>query len=163
MNSAQLRENCDYDSLWEICQRYGDALIDNSNALMMLDIRPDSDLGLPKGTIKRALSTLILIEGSKESISIIVGAYLYLDDFVADKVYNYFLPYLKTIKEAQDLPPEDLLYITDALHNDKEFAERFKSFNELKGQRKDNLLEEVNYLLHLAEREDLIINKEQGQ
>ncbi len=167
MNLTQLRENSDYESLWEICHRYGDALMHNSNAIMMLNIRPDSDLGLPKISIKRALSALILIEGNKDAVSALASVYLFLEDFVDDKVYNYFMSYLKTMKEAGGKAPEELLYIVDAF-KDETFANRFREVNELKGEIRNNLIKEINYLLQLAEREDLMINedlitnKEQG-
>ncbi len=167
--SSQLRENSDYDSLWEICQRYGDALIDNSNALMMLNIRPESELKIPKITIKRALSALILIEGNKAAVSALIGVYFLLVDFVEDEVYNNLKPHLKTIKESEGKSQdEQALYVSEAL-GDETFAKRFKRENELKRERRNNLIKELNYLLQLAEREDLMVNeeliknKEQGQ
>ena len=167
--SSQLRENSDYDSLWEICQRYGDALIDNSNALMMLNIRPESELKIPKITIKRALSALILIEGNKDAVSALIGVYFLLVDFVEDEVYNNLKPHLKTIKESEEKSQdEQALYVSEAL-GDETFAKRFKRENELKRERRNNLIKALNYLLQLAEREDLMVNeeliknKEQGQ
>ena len=167
--SSQLRENSDYDSLWEICKRYGDALIDNSNALMMLNIRPESELKIPKITIKRALSALILIEGNKAAVSALIGVYFLLVDFVEDEVYNNLKPHLKTIKESErKSQDEQALYVSEAL-GDETFAKRFKREKELKRERRNNLIKELNYLLQLAEREDLMVNeeliknKEQGQ
>ena len=73
---------------------------DYSNALMMLNIRPESELKIPKITIKRAYSVLFLIESNKEAVRALACVYLFLVDFVDDEVYNYFLPHLKTQKEA---------------------------------------------------------------
>ena len=166
--TLQLRENSDYESLWAICKYFGGLMDGYSNALMMLNIRPESKLKIPKITIKRAYSVLFLIESNKEAVRALACVYLFLVDFVDDKVYNYFLSHLKTQKEAGGTAPEKLLYIVEAF-KDETFASRFKTFNELKEERRINLIKELNYLLQLAEWEDLMIsedlikNKEQGQ
>jgi len=156
---TQLRENSDYESLWEICHRYGDALMDKSNSLFMLPIRPESDLKIPKITIKRALSALILIEGNRDAVSSLASVYLFLEDFVEDDIYNYLLPHLKTIKDFKDSSSETSMHIAEAF-KEEEFSETFDNVKTFLKQRKDTLIDELNFLLRLAEREDLMINKD---
>jgi len=167
--SSKLRENSDFKSLWAICQHYGRVLEDKSNTLFMLLVRPESDLKIPKITIKRALSALILIEGGKDAVSVLASVYRYIEEFVEDDIYNYLLPYLKTIKEIDDNTSEYSEHIGEVFKN-KKFLERYHKAKKLIKQRQDTLFDELNFLLKLAEREDLIItredlmiNKEQGQ
>jgi len=166
--SSKLRGNCDYESLWEICGHYAGVLEDNSNTLFMLPIRPESDLNISKITIKRALSALILIEGNRDAVSALASTYLFIEEFVEDNVYNYLLPYLKTAKDIEDTTPEYSRQIAEAFKKE-EFLETFNKAKKLIKQRKDTLIDELDFLLQLAEREDLMINedliknKEQGQ
>jgi hypothetical protein len=137
----------------------------------MLAIRPESDLGLPKRIIKRALSTLILIESKKDAVSILSSVFLQLDDFVEDQIYYYLLPYLKTIKEHKENPTAVTLqrnsqtletlfdHIADAF-GDQEFLKTYNGVREMLKQRREASIDEVNYLLYLAERDELIIDKE---
>ena len=167
--TSKLRENSDSGSLWAICQHYGRVLENNSSLLFGLLVRPESDLKTPKITVKRALSTLILIEGSKDAVLTLASVYRYIEDFVEDDIYNYLLPYLKTIKEIVDKIPEYNEHIGEVFKN-KKFLQKYHKAEKLIKQRKDTLIDELNFLLQLAEREDLIItredlmiNKEQGQ
>jgi len=84
--------------------------------LFMLPIRPESDLKIPKITIKRSLSALILIEGNRDAVSALVSTYL--------------------------------------------FIEAFNKARELIKQRRGPLIDKLNFLLQLAEREDLMVNEE---
>ncbi len=157
--SSQLRGNCDYDSLWEICGHYGGVLEDNSNTLFMLPIRPESDLKIPKITIKRSLSALILIEGNRDAVSELASTYLFIEDFVEDDIYNYLLPYLKTAKDIEDNPPEYSRHLGEVFKKE-EFLEAFNKARKLIKQRRDPLIDKLNFLLQLAEREDLMVNEE---
>jgi len=132
---------------------------DNSNSLFVLLIRPESDLKIPKIIIKRALSALILIEGNRDAVSALASTYLFLEDFVEDDIYNYLLPYLKTAKDFKDISPESSMHLIEAFKKE-EFFKTFNNVKTLSKQKKDTLIDELNFLLQLSEREDLMINKE---
>jgi len=98
--------------------------------LFMLPIRPESDLKIPKITIKRSLSALILIEGNRDAVSALVSTYLFIEDFVEDDIYNYLLPYLKTAKDIEDNPPEYSRHLGEVFKKE-EFLEAFNKARKL--------------------------------
>ena len=95
------RQGSNYESLWEIVKQFGKVLETDSNSINLLGIRSESELGIPKKTIKRSLATLILLEENNNATATLASAFLFIENFVDDRIYEYFLPKLKTMGEIR--------------------------------------------------------------
>jgi hypothetical protein len=163
---TKLRHDSNYGSLWEIVKQFGKVLETDSNSINLLGIRPESELRVPKKTIKRSLATLILLEENNSAIATLASAFLFIENFVDDRIYEYFLPKLKTMGEIRiqsgNISTEEVqklgaMVLEDL--KDNEFQDNFKAIRNAMSKVHKSAENELQILLNLAEKDGL--NNEQ--
>lgn len=156
------RHDSHCEKLWEIVKEFGKVLETDSTSINILGIRSESELGIPKKTIKRSLATLILLEENKSALSTLASAYLFLENFVDDRIYEYFLPKLKTICEVRiqsgDISREQVEKLgAEVLEDlkDSEFQRHYQAISKAISTVRKSAENELQILLTLAEKENL--------
>ncbi|MCH7927115.1 MAG: hypothetical protein IID03_03915 [Candidatus Dadabacteria bacterium] len=148
-SNTKLRLDSNYESLWEIVKQFGKILETDSSSINLLGIRSESELGTPKKTIKRSLATL-------------ASAYLFIENFVDDRIYEYFLPKLKTMGEIRiqsgDISTEQVEKLGAKVLEDlkdNEFQDNFEAIQNAINKMHKSAESELKILLSIAEKEDL--------
>jgi len=156
------RQGSNYESLWEIVKQFGKVLETDSNSINLLDIRSESELGIPKKTIKRSLATLILLEENNNATATLASAFLFIENFVDDRIYEYFLPKLKTMGEIRiqsgDISTEEVQKLGAKVLEDlkdTEFQVNFTAIKNAMSKVHKSAENELQILLNLAGKEDL--------
>lgn len=161
-SNTKLRLDSNYESLWEIVKQFGKILETDSSSINLLGIRSESELGTPKKTIKRSLATLILLEENNSAIATLASAYLFIENFVDDRIYEYFLPKLKTMGEIRiqsgDISTEQVEKLGAKVLEDlkdNEFQDNFGAIQNAMNKMHKSAESELKILLSIAEKEDL--------
>ncbi|NIP37589.1 MAG: hypothetical protein GWO07_00060 [Candidatus Dadabacteria bacterium] len=156
------RHDSTYENLWEIVKQFGKVLETDSSSINLLGIRSESKLAIPKKTIKRSLAKLILLEENKNAIATLASAFLFIENFVDDRIYEYFLPKLKTMGEIRiqsgDISSDEVEKLgTKVLEDlkDTEFQDNFVAIKNAMSKIHKSNENELQILLNLAEKEDL--------
>ena len=153
-SNTKLRLDSNYESLWEIVKQFGKILETDSSSINLL--------GTPKKTIKRSLAALILLEENSSAIATLASAYLFIENFVDDRIYEYFLPKLKTMGEIRiqsgDISTEQVEKLGAKVLEDlkdNEFQDNFEAIQNTMNKVHKSAESELQILLSIAEKEDL--------
>ena len=159
---TKLRHDSNYKSLWDIVKQFGKVVETDSSSINLLGIRSESELGAPKKTIKRSLATLILLEENSNAIATLASAFLFIENFVDERIYEYFLPKLKTMGEIRiqsgDISTEEVQKLGAKVLEDlkdNEFQDNFEGIQNAMNKVHKSAESELQILLSIAEKEDL--------
>ncbi|NIX16098.1 MAG: hypothetical protein GWN11_09535 [Candidatus Dadabacteria bacterium] len=157
---TQQRIDANYERLWNVVKEFGKVLESDSSSINLLGIRSETELGTPKKTIKRSLATLILLEQNDSAISTLASAYLFIENFVDDRIYEYFLPKLKTMGEIRvqsgDISTEEVQKLGAKVLEDlkdSEFQDNYQAIKTAMDKVRKSAERELQILLKLAERD----------
>ena len=146
-STTNLRQHEDYETLWDIVYSFEEVMKYQDSALILLAIRPESELKYPKSTIKRALATLILIEDNIDVLLMLATAYLMLGDFYPDEDYNYFRSKLGKIGEFKPDDTENTERFIKEYEDDK-----VKKVIEQHQNLQASNIKELEFLFYLAKK-----------
>lgn len=159
---TQQRHDSNYERLWNVVKEFGKVLETDSSAINLLGIRSEAELGTPKKTIKRSLATLILMEENDSAIATLASAYLFIENFVDDRIYEYFLPRLKTMGEIRvqsgDISTEEVQKLGAKVLEDlkdNEFQDNYDAIRTAINKVRKSAENELHILLSLAEKNGL--------
>ncbi|HSG32787.1 MAG TPA: hypothetical protein VLB82_14730 [Thermodesulfobacteriota bacterium] len=163
---TQQRRDANYERLWNVVKEFGKVLETDSNSINLLGIRSETELGTPKKTIKRSLATLLLLEDNDSAIATLASAYLFIENFVDNRIYEYFLPKLKTMGEIRvqsgDISTQEVQKLGAKVLEDlkdNEFQDNYQAIKAAMDKVRKSAENELHILLSLAERDGLNSNK----
>lgn len=163
---TQQRRDANYERLWNVVKEFGKVLETDSNSINLLGIRSETELGTPKKTIKRSLATLLLLEDNDSAIATLASAYLFIENFVDNRIYEYFLPKLKTMGEIRvqsgDISTQEVQKLGAKVLEDlkdNEFQDNYQAIKPAMDKVRKSAENELHILLSLAERDGLNSNK----
>lgn len=101
-----------------------------------------------------------MLEENQSAIATLAIAYLFIEYFVDDKIYEYFLPILKTMGEIRiqsgDISAEEVQKLGDKVLEDlkdSEFRENFEAIKNAMSKVHKSAENELQILLSLAEKD----------
>ncbi len=163
---TQQRRDANYERLWNVVKEFGKVLETDSNSINLLGIRSETELGTPKKTIKRSLATLLLLKDNDSAIATLASAYLFIENFVDNRIYEYFLPKLKTMGEIRvqsgDISTQEVQKLGAKVLEDlkdNEFQDNYQAIKAAMDKVRKSAENELHILLSLAERDGLNSNK----
>jgi hypothetical protein len=148
---TEQRKNWSYEELWEIAMAYGESLETSPQLSSLIgSISRESMLPYSKQTIKHALATLLLIEQDNSAISLLGGAYTYLDVFVSDEVYQFVSSKLAIKSTGIEPSKDEMDNLRESLINlSEEEHELWTKYLAEKNSERKRLYRELKILLEI--------------